>query len=244
VRSARASSRLIIAGLSLAGLAGCVTTQQEAAWVQINSARLRASQAPLDLAGRSTQVEVTSVRLIALPRAPESAIVVTLRNRASRPVSDLPVLVGVSLPHGRHISLNRETADYFQNHVPAIGPHAALSFVLTVARRLPAGAVPFARVGRSATVAVPVGAELPAVEVTSSRERPGGATLTVRNLSGIPQFQLPVYAVARRHGESVAAGQTLVSELDSGASAQLRVSLIGNSAGATLSLQAPPTILK
>lgn len=235
---------MIIGGLSLAGLTGCVTTQQEAAWVQINSARLRASQFAVDLTGRSTLVEVTSVRLIALRRFPQSAIVVTLRNRAARPVSDLPVLVGVSLRHGRHISLNRETADYFQNHVPAIGPHAALRFVLTVARRLPFGAVPFARVGRSATVAVPVGQRLPAVEVTSSRERHGRATVTIRNVSSIPQFQLPVYAVARRHGESVAAGQTLITELDSGASAQLRVSLIGNPAGATLSLQAPPTILK
>jgi hypothetical protein len=243
VRSVRACP-LILAGLGLVGLAGCTTTQQEAGRVQINSARIRASQVPLRLSGHSTQVEVTSVRLIALSRVARSAIVVTLRNRAATAVSDLPLLVGVSVPHGHPISLNRETADYFQNHVPAIGPHAVMSFVLTVHRRLPAGAVPFARLGRSATVPVPVAGQLPAVQVTSAREIHGRATLTVKNLSGIPQYQLPVYAVARRHGLSVAAGQALVSELDSGASAQLRVSLIGNPAGTTLSLQAPPTILK
>ena len=240
----RSASRLIIAGLGLPLLTGCVTTQQEAARVQINSARIRASQVPLRLTGRNTQVEVTSVRLIALRRVARSAIVVTLRNRAASPVSDLPLLVGVSLPHGRRISLNRESADYFQNHVPAISPHAALRFVLTVDRRLPATAVPFARLGGSATVAVPAAEPLPELQVLGSRQIHGTATLTVRNLSGIPQFQLPVYAVARRRGRSVAAGQALVNELDSGASAQLRVSLIGNSAGATLSLQAPPTILK
>ena len=240
----RSASPLIIAGVGLIGLTGCVSTRQEAARLQLNSARLRASQVPLRLAGRSAQVEVTSVRLIALRRVARSAIVVTLRNRASSPVSDLPLLVGVSVPRGHRITLNRETADYFQNHVPAIGPHGALSFVLTVERRLPATAVPFARLGGSAAVAAPATNQLPALAVESSREVHGRATLTVKNLSSVPQFQLPVYAVARRHGRTVAAGQALVNELDSGASTQMRVSLIGNPAGATLSLQAPPTILK
>jgi hypothetical protein len=221
-----------------------VTTQQEAARLQINSARIRASQVRLRVTGQSRQVELASVRLIALPRVARSAIVVTLRNRGDTGVSDLPLLVGVSLPHGHRISLNRETADYFQNHVPAIAPHEELGFVLTVQRRLPAGAVPYARLGGSADVAVPIGGPLPALRVTTIRDRHGRATLTVRNLSSIPQFQLPVYAVASRNGRLVAAGQALVTELDSGASARLRVPLIGNSAGATLSLQAPPTILK
>ncbi len=212
--------------------------------MQLNSARLRASQVPLRLSGRSAQVVVSSVRLITLRRASQSAIVVTLRNRASAPVSDLPLLVGVALRHGHRVTLNRETADYFQNHVPAIGPGSSLSFVLTLGRRLPAGAAPFARLGGSETVAVPRTTALPALDVTTSREARGRATLTVKNLSGVPQYQLPVYVVARRHGQSVAAGQALIGELDGGASTRLRLSLIGNSAGATLSLQAPPTILK
>jgi hypothetical protein len=187
---------------------------------------------------------VASVRLIALPRVARSAIVVTLRNRGPTAVSDLPLLVGVSLPHGHRISLNRQTADYFQNHVPAIAAHAELAFVLTVRRRLQAGAVPYARLGGSAAVAVPIGGPLPALRVTTIRDRQGRATLTIRNLSSVPQLQLPVYAVARRNGRSVAAGQALITELDSGASTRLRVPLIGNSAGATLSLQAPPTILR
>lgn len=238
----RLVSTLIVAGVGLIGLTGCVSTQQQAAWLQLNSARLRASQVPLRLRGRSTQVEVASVRLIALHR--ESAFVVTLRNRGSSAASDLPLLVGVSRPHGHPITLNRETADYFQNHVPAIEPRATLTFVLTVHRRLPPGAVPFAHLGGSETVAIPRTDTLPSVDVTTSREAHGQATLTVKNLSGVPQYQLPVYAVARRHGQSVAAGQALIEELDGGASTRLRLSLIGNSAGAAVSLQAPPTILK
>ena len=240
----RSVSRTIIAGVGLAVLTGCSTTQQEAARVQINSARIRASQVPLRFSGQSTQIAVTSIRLIALPRVARSAIVVMLRNRGVSSVSDLPVLVGVSLRPGHRVSLNQNTADYFQNHVPAIGAHAALSFVLTVHRRLPGTAVPFARIGASATVDVPTGNPLPAVQVTSFRQGHGTAKVTVRNLSSVPQFQLPVYAVARRRGRSVAAGQALIGELDGGASAQLDLSLIGNLAGATLSLQAPPTIFK
>jgi hypothetical protein len=235
---------LIVAGLGVVGLTGCVTTQQEAARLQINSARIRASQVPLRLAGHNSHVEVISVRLITLHSVPRSAVVVRLHNRAAGTVSDLPLLVGVSLPNGHRVSLNRETADYFQNHVPAIGPDATLTFVLTVHRRLPARAAPFAALGGAASVAISVPRQLPSLRVTGAREIHGRATLTVRNLSSIPQFQLPVYAVARRGGRSVAAGQALVNELDSGASTRLRVPLIGNSAGATLSLQSPPTILK
>lgn len=240
----RSVSPLIIAGIGLLGLTGCVSTRQEAARLQLNSARLRASQVPLRLAGRSTQVQVTSVRLITLRPVARSAVVVTLRNRGSSPVSDLPLLVGVSVPGRRQVLLNRETPDYFQNHAPEIAPHATLSFVLTVHRRLPAKAVLVARVGASATVDAPASNPLPAVQVTSSRESHGTATVTVKNLSSVPQLQLPVYAVAWRRGRPVAAGQALISELDGGASTQLGLSLIGNSAEATLSLQAPPTIFK
>jgi hypothetical protein len=239
------ASRPIIAGLGLAVLAGCTTTQQQAARVQVNSARIRASQVPLRVSGRNTQVRVLSARLIDVGGSGRSAIVVRLRNTTSSPVSDLPLLVGVFGRRGGSLDLNaRAGLGYFQNHVPAIGPQAVLNWVLVTHRRLPAGSAPFARVGRATAVSATITSPLPALRVTMVRELRGRAILNVRNLSGVPQLQLPVYALAQRGGHAVAAGQATIEELDSGASLHVGISLVGRPVHAALSLQVPPTIFK
>jgi hypothetical protein len=85
---------------------------------------------------------------------------------------------------------------------------------------------------------------LPKLRVATSKLIGGEAAVTVQNLSGVTQYQLPVYAVATRARRFLAAGQTLVEELDGGATTHLRLPLVGNPSGATLSLEAPPTIFK
>jgi hypothetical protein len=71
-----------------------------------------------------------------------------------------------------------------------------------------------------------------------------GVTLTVRNLSGVPQYQLPVYAIARRAARLVAAGQATIGYLGTRSTVRLRVPLVGDPSKAALSLEAPPTIFK
>jgi hypothetical protein len=78
---------------------------------------------------------------------------------------------------------------------------------------------------------------LPAVQVVRA-----GGQITVRNNSSIPQYQLPIYAIASRRGRYVAAGGTTIADLGGGAQVRLRVPLIGDPRGATVSLEAPPTI--
>jgi hypothetical protein len=224
-------------------LTACTTTQQEAARLQINSARLRASQEPLQLSGREPQVTVVLTTLIRGGSPRRSAIVVNLRNRGPGAVSDLPLLVGVTVRHGRRIYLDAAAGmDYFESHVPAIPGHGSLRWVLRVTRPLPTVARPFAKLG-TATVA-PAGAirALPLLRMSWALTGTGEAVLSVRNLSPIPQYQVPVYAVALRGGRYVAAGQATIEELDSGANAQLRVPLVGSPSRAKLWLQAPPTI--
>jgi hypothetical protein len=236
---------LIVVALSLTALAGCTTTQQKAARLQLNNARIRTNLRPLEFSGGTSTAAVTSVRLLAGHSKPPTAVVVTVRNRGGKPISDLPLLVGVSLRHGHRMYLNAAAGvSYFRNHLPAIPSHGQLSWVLTVDRRVPAGAEPFARLGpANPATATTIGA-LPLLRVSSLKSSGGSATLTVQNSSGVTQYQLPVYAVAQRGARWVAAGQTTIEELDGRASTQLRLPLVGNPSGATLSLEAPPTIFK
>ena len=241
----RSVSQLTIVGVGLTLLAGCTTTQQKAARLQLNNARLRLNETRLRLGDRSSEVRVDSVDLVATRTRAEAAVVVTIRNQTSKPVSDLPVLVGLSLRGGHRTNLNAAAGlSYFRNHLPAIPSHGELNWVLTLHRRLPAGAKPFAIVGTaSPTTATAIGA-LPAVRVTSVKTSGSDTSFTVLNSSSVSQYQLPVYAVARRGQRWVAAGQTTIDELDGGHSAQLRLALVGNPAGASLSFEAPPTIFK
>lgn len=228
--------RATIAVLGLSTLTGCATTQQEAARLRLNDARIRASQAPLELVGRDRTVSVTSIAVIA---GRSAAVIVTLRNNGARPVSDLPLLVGIT-SRGKRTYLNQAAGEtYFQNHVPAIAAHGLLRWVLTPGRSLPTASVPFVRVGIAVGDTATTISTLPLLRIGS---RDG--LVEVNNTTSVPQYQLPVYAVAVRRGRDVAAGQTTIAYLGSEANVQLRVPLIGSTSGAILSLEAPPTIFK
>lgn len=241
----RSGSRLIAIGLGFAVLAGCTTTPQKAARLQLNNARIRLSQTPLRLGAGSSGVRVTAVRLFTARTGKNAAVAVSVRNQNAKPVSDLPVLVGVNLPKGHRVELNAAAGvSYFRNHLPAIGAGAQLTWVLTLNHRLPAGARPFARVGSpDPSIATTIGS-LPALRVSSVKPSGAGTDLTVQNSSGVTQYQLPVYALARRGARWVAAGEATIDELDGGAKSQLRLPLVGNPSGATVSFEAPPTIFK
>lgn len=241
----RSASRLVAIAAAAAVLVGCTTTQEKAARLQLNNARIRLNETALRLGAPSAAVRVVAVRLLTGRSPRGAAVVVVLRNRSARAVSDLPVLVGVNLPKGGRADLNAAAGEsYFRNHLPAIRADGTLTWVLTVDHRLPAGGTPFAKVGSaSPTIGATIGT-LPLLQVASAARSGAGADLTVRNSSGVTQYQLPVYAVARRGARWVAAGQATIEELDGGASTQVRLPLVGNPAGATLSFEAPPTIFK
>ena len=66
--------------------------------------------------------------------------------------------------------------------------------------------------------------------------------MTVSNRSGIPQYDLQVYAVAIRAGRDVGAGRAEVTHLGTNATTTLSVTLLGVDQGAALRLIALPTI--
>jgi hypothetical protein len=252
VRSAR-----YLAVLALTSLAGCATTQQEAARLQLNSARLRATEVATRISGPDADIRIERVAL--LSGAGGSAVVVRLLNRGSEPVSDLPIAVGVVAgrprhvpPHGRRqrdwqrqrVYLNTATGlDYFSTHTPSIPAGGALTWVFTTPRRFGSEERAFAEVGRPASPAVVVPGSLPPIEVTAVRTGRGDAVeVAVRNRSSVPQYQLPVYAVVLSRGHYRAAGQTTIPHLGTGSTATVQLELIGKPGPTSIELEAPPTI--
>jgi hypothetical protein len=76
------------------------------------------------------------------------------------------------------------------------------------------------------------------------RGDPSKLFLVVRNLSGVPQYQLPVYAFVQRGSRYLAAGGAIIAHLTSDASTSLRLRLLGDAAGARVQIETPPSIFQ
>ncbi len=222
-------------------LTGCVSTQRIAARARLVSARELTSQSATEVTQANPNVTIGRLTLIRTHTG--TAIVASLRNNASSTLTDLPISVGVHT-HGSHpIYLNRSAnLDYFDSHVAAIAPHGVTTWVFTTRRRVPSGR-PFATVGISALHSS-TGADLPQIDASmhTGRSAPGTFAVLVSNRSGIPQYDLPVYAVAVRAGRDVGAGRADVTHLGTGATTTVSITLLGVSQRATLRLIALPTI--
>lgn len=248
---------LSLAALAVAGLAtGCATTQQEAARLQLNSARIRAAEQTTRVTAPGRAVLVTRVALVA--GGGRTAFVVDVRNRSARRLSDLPISVGVEIGDRRRIYLNaRSTLEYsyFDAHLPVVAPGGTLTWVYTTDRRLPAQASPFAVVGVVPSPPVPGSGDLPVVRARAlaGAGRPRGdrrgsgapqLAISLRNLSGVPQYQMQVYAFAQRGSRYVAAGSRTILYLGSQAGTTLRLGLLGSLDHARLHIEALPTIFQ
>ena len=151
-----------------AALAGCATTQQEAARLQLNSARIRASQQPTEVTVAGQAVDVTRVARVVTGGA--TAFVVQVRNSGRQPVSDLPISVGVRVGSKRPLYVNRQSPaefSYFAAHLPLVAAGATLTWVYTTDQRLPAHARPFALVGGTPSNAAPRTNPLPVIRASA-----------------------------------------------------------------------------
>jgi len=239
-RTAAAGAAAVLgAGL----LAGCATTQQKAARLRLNSARILASQNATRVTAAGGAVAVTGIAVVG-SRA-RTAFVVTVRNAGRRAISDLPISVGYRpRPRGRPMYLNAGSdLTYFDAHLPAVAAGGSLTWVWATGRRLPRGARPFALVGAGAAVPGSAVGSPPVIRTGVPVIRGAGlVTVAVRNLSGVPQYQLPVYAIAERAGRTVAAGVQTLPALDGGADQTVRLRLLGRPGQAPVRVEAPPTI--
>jgi hypothetical protein len=251
-RLARRALGAVALVVAAAALGGCATTQQAAKRLQLNSARIRASEVPTRVAVSGNAVRVTRVAVV--PGRGGTAFVVQVHNPAARPVSDLPISVGVRVGHKPPRYLNVRSPSefsYYDAHLPAVAAGGTLTWVYATARRLPARARPFAIVGDVPSVAAPAG-RLPVIRASASSTlghvaaNAAGSQLAVvlHNLSTIPQYQLQVYAYALSGDRYVAAGNLTVPHLGSQARQMSKVGLLGRVNHARLQIEALPTIVQ
>jgi hypothetical protein len=234
--------------LLVGALGGCVeTTQQKNARAQLQDDRLLASRSSVHVTRPDPNVAVLNVR--ALRSRAGGAIAVTLRNDGGRPVSDLPLSVGVRTPAGHTTYLNGQPElPYFQTHIAGIGGEAQATWVFTSSRPIPNGRV-FARAGAPAIPVDKAVSKLPAItsSLTSVRSR-GRDRLTlgalIENRSEAPQDGLEVYAYALSGDGLVAAGTAPLNSLGSGATQAVQVRLVGKPGSSAVHLETPPTNLR
>lgn len=229
------------AALSALGLAGCAdSTQTKNERARLGAQRELASRTPQRVTRTNPALRVDAVGLVRSRRG--AAIVVALRSRASRPLTDVPIAVGVRTPTGTRRVLNaRPRLSWFSTHVPAVPAGGTATWVFRTRRPVPAGS-PFARPGAGPTPPLSEATTIPAVAAISRAAGRRAARVTVTNRSGVPQTAVQVYATARRDGRWVAAGRAATAPLAPGASTTVTVPLAGRARGGALQLHASPTI--
>ena len=226
-------------------LSGCVSTEQKAAWVHVEDARIIASQGPVVVWHAGREARVTRVAL--LRTRGRVAIVVQLHNATSHALSDLPISVGLRRPGGARVFLNRVAGlAYFRTHVALIPAGSSVTWVFTALARRHATDPPFAVVGSEASPPITSAHTIPpvaAVLASATRAQDGLVLrILVSNRSSIPQTGLQVYATASSASRYAAAGSATIPNLGAGDSTTTSVRLVGRASRAQIRLEALPTM--
>lgn len=253
-----AKPAVAMSALALIAFAGCDSTQSKNARAELRAKRELASRELPGVVRSDPRLRVERVALVRGEQRGSAAIVVDLRSRASKPLTDVPIAVGVRGRDGRTRLVNaKRHLNWFQTHVPAIPARGSATWVFKGARGIEAGDRAFAKVGRPARPALSSAAALPRIEafaeapvaapVKASKKGKGPARaptarVVVENPSGVPQYDLQVYALAQRDGRYVAAGKAEVKHLGTGQRATVAIPLAGSARTRPLRVAAIPTI--
>ncbi|HEV7773703.1 MAG TPA: hypothetical protein VGO48_10500 [Conexibacter sp.] len=239
----------VVLAIGSGGLSGCVSTQDKNARAKLVADRTIEGRKPLWLGGRSRDLRVLHVDRVRGRHG--GALVVTLRNRGTSALTDVPIVVGVRSAGDRRTELNggRGLA-WFQTHLPAIGAGETTTWIYTTRRALPPGR-PYAVAGRASSagtlprIAATV-ERAPAARRAGARRRstPAAVRVALANDSDVPQYGLQVYAVVRAHGRVIAAGTATVRHLGSRGRASARVALFGAPGRHAARVHALPTIFE
>jgi hypothetical protein len=218
-------------------LSGCATTQDANKRASIQADRTLASRKALELRGTDRNVQVVSTTV--LNGKDGSAVVAVLRNRGDQPVNDLPIEVG---PEGGDPVNARPNVPYFQSHAPAIAPGDQATWVYVSKEPLGSNRA-FVRVGADPTPPLATADHVSELE-TGGKVDGSSVQAKVTNDSGVPQYDLDVYAVARKGGRLVAAGRANLLHLGVTNSAHLTLPVIGDVKGAQVQIFAPQTLFQ
>jgi hypothetical protein len=166
---------------------------------------------------------------------------VVLRNRGDKPVNDLPIEVG---PDGGQPLNARPNVPYFQSHAPAIAPGDEVTWVYTTKEKIGSDRA-FARVGAPVSHPITTAGSVSEMKVGDSAGAGGSRLRTeITNDTGVPQYDLDVYAVALKGGRYVAAGRANLEHLGVDQSVHLSLPLVGDAKGTRIQVFAPQTLFE
>jgi hypothetical protein len=233
----------VLVALAAAGpLAGCSTTYQKAARLQLNSRRIVLTGSVTRVGGPSRTVRARDVAVVR--DGGRVAVVVNVVNEGRSAVSDLPIAVGYRL-RGHHVRYINIAAggQYFDSHLPPLRAGQQLVWVLSPARSLPRGARPVVVIGsRPATHSEVTLTHTPVRLKVDNRG--SSLSIAVTNLTGVEQENLLLYAYVKEAGRYRQAGSATITELDPGASERMRLALVGGGSTSAVRVDAVPTILQ
>jgi hypothetical protein len=223
----------------------CQSTEQESARIGREGQQLTASSTgALKLGAANRTVAVSDVTL--LSSSGRTALAAKLTANSSNPQSRVPILVTVTGNGGKVLYSNEAGGvEASLQHMGLLVPRQSAWWVDDQVLVTQAGGSAKVRLG---TGVRPPSGTLPALSTSGVHtSQQGGISVvsgTLVNRSTRAQSKVPVYAVALRGGRVVAAGRAVVGSLAAhpGASAPFQVFLLGNPAGATLSLSAVPSV--
>jgi hypothetical protein len=239
----RGGQALVVAITAATVLSGCVSTQQKAAWLHVQNARIIASQSPTVVKHPGAAVRVLGVSVVRAGR--RAVVAVRVANPSARPLADIPISVGVRRGHrAPPVYLNGGSgADYFATHLVSIPGASTEVWVLPAPSKLPARARLFAVAGDEIDAAGAPRGALPRLTVRLLGTSPGGRVrVEVSNRSEVPQPELQLYAVATADGRITAAGAASLPRLGGGHSATATVALVGDARGGHVEVEALPTL--
>jgi hypothetical protein len=240
--AARASTAALALCLLLAVVAaGCKTTQQSNDRLEIRAKRTIEARTPIDVTRVNPDVKV--VRAVLVRGKGGGAVVVTLVNTGSESATELPLEVGVKGDGGEEALNAGKTLGYAENHAPALEPGQETTWVFKTGEPLPAGDTAFAKIGAEpADPLTAPGDDLPDLEAVMQGTPTGGSlSVKITNKSDIPQYDLGVYATAKKGRRFVVAGQATIEHIGSNEDKTVAVPLIGDPKDATVQLFITPT---
>jgi len=237
-------SMAVVAAFAVTALAGCDSTQQKNARAELRAKRELGSRELPAATRRNPHVRVVRVALVR-GRAGSGAIVVKLRGTGSKPLTDVPIAVGVRGRDGQSRLVNaKRHLNWFQTHVPAIPADGTVTWVYKGVRDLKAGDRAFAKVGVPLRPALSSASSLPQIDAVPAPGRNAKRRVSVENVSDVPQYGLQVYAFAQQGERYVAAGKTEIEHLGTGQQVTVAVPLTGSARKRPLRVEAIPTMFE
>lgn len=234
-------ARAALAALLAATIAGCQTTQEKSARLEKEAKHLTLARTGLTVTRASAVIRVREA--IVLHGSEAAAVAVVLDNTSSRALARVPIAITVSDATGKTVFSNN--APGLEEGLVSVASLPAHGEAFWVDDQLPAAAKPAgvtARVGEGKPAA-----SVPQIAITSVHPTEGAATGpgvggTASNHGRVAQQSLAVFALARRAGQIVAAGRSVIPELAAGTSAPFQLFFVGNVQGAQVRLLAPGAV--